>query len=206
LDLYQEPGVSIEAYTADGEWRAGKTVKLLADSTRPKLRVQFDGSSDEVLIHLGRVILADKRDNGKSYSRSKRSRSRSPGYDWSREKGKSAADLLDEHRKRSQERAVCSSGKDYSKRPVSFMVALPMEQGSASKGLTHEETTVDRERRSRRGYGEERDRSRSPQRSREQSVEWQKKQQELFEKYGKAKKDDTSKRNEVEAPDVMRFG
>lgn len=208
-EVYQEPGVRVEALFADGVWRSGKVVELLPESSRPKVRVSIEGSGpepEEHVVHLGRVILSDSRQNSRSYrGGGRRSRSRSPGgIDWSREKGKSASELLDEHRKRAQDRAVCSSGKEYARRPVSFQVALPMEQGNASKGLVQDETYIS-ERRSRSDHGD-RDRSRSPQRDRGHSVEYQKRMQQLFEKYGQAKPAADGRRSEIEGPDVMRLG
>merc|ERR1711976_134275 len=100
-------------------------------------------------------------------------------------KGKSASELLEEHRKREQDRAVCSSGKDYTRRPVGFQVALPMEQGNASKGLVQDESYKDKSERRSSNRG---DRSRSPDRdrnsrsSREQSIEYQARMRQLFEK------------------------
>merc|ERR1740123_2092871 len=111
------------------------------------------------------VILADSKFSSRS-SRGRRSRSRSPGgVDWAHHKGKSPAELLEEHRKREQERAVCSTGKDYARRPVSFQVALSAEQGSASKGLMEDEIHISQSRRATYSRSSnDRERSRSPDR------------------------------------------
>eukprot|EP00415_Alexandrium_ostenfeldii_P004680 UN4680 len=47
-------------------------------------------------------------------------------------------------RKVDRERAVCSSGKEYARKPVGYKAAcaLPREQGAASHRLMEEETFV----------------------------------------------------------------
>merc|ERR1712107_213349 len=110
-------------------------------------------------------------------------------------------------KQRQQDRAVCSSGKEYSKRPVSFLVALPMDQGKVSKELAQDETHVERSRQS----GTTRDRSRSrspvPKRDREQSAEYQARMKQLFEKYGMQKSaEQSAKKNDTEGPELMRLG
>mmetsp|Transcript_68437 Transcript_68437/g.135230 ORF Transcript_68437/g.135230 Transcript_68437/m.135230 type:complete len:543 (-) Transcript_68437:79-1707(-) len=209
LDVYSQKGLRIEALLEDGGWHAGESVGL-ADSaqSRHKLRVRIDGSERETTVHLGRVILADDRHGppgGLNRPRSRRSRSRSP-VDWTRDKGRSNAELLEELRKREQDRAVCSSKSDYARRPVSFKVALPMEQGSASHRLIQDETSVASTKRA-----DFRDRSRSPlqARGKEHSVEYQARMRQLFEKYGMAKGsevDASRRRSDLEVPDVMRLG
>merc|ERR1712039_684732 len=73
-----------------------------------------------------------------------RSRSRSPhNIDWSRDKGRSDAALVDEMRSRDRDKAV-ASGKDYASKPlgVKQSFALPREQGQASHRLMEDETYV----------------------------------------------------------------
>jgi len=210
LDVYHEKGLRIEALLEDGSWHAGESVGF-ADSaqSRHKLRVRVDGREGEATVHLGRVILADDRpgpSGGLSRPRSRRSRSRSPVVDWTRDKGKSDAELLEELRKRQQDRAVCSSKSEYARRPVSFKVALPMEQGSASHRLIQDETSVTSTKRA-----DFRDRSRSPlqARGKEHSIEYQARMRQLFEKYGMAKSsevDVSRRRSDLEVPDIMRLG
>lgn len=202
LDVYQQKGLRVEALLEDGNWHAGESVGL-ADSaqSRHKLRVHIDGREGETTVHLGRVILTDDR-HGPSGGLGRRS----PVVDWTRDKGKPAAELLDELRKREQDRAVCSTKNEYARRPVSFKVALPMEQGSASHRLIQDETSVSATRRT-----ELRDRSRSPlqARGKEHSAEYQARMRQLFEKYGMAKGnevDASRRRSDLEVPDVMRLG
>merc|ERR1712157_129967 len=98
------------------------------------------------MFHLGRIILSDRRyATYQGKPRSGRSRSRSwDGIDWARTKGRSDADFLDEMRRVDRERAVCSSGKEYARKPMSYKAscALPREQGAASHRLMEEETFV----------------------------------------------------------------
>lgn len=209
LDVFGEKGVQIEACTGDGEWREGEVVELLADSSRPKVRMRFEGGDEEGLVHLGRVIVADSRYSSRSGHRNReRGRSRSRSVDWSRERGKSTKELLDEHRRREQDKAVCSSGKEYSRRPVSFQVALPREMGNASKSLIESE---EGDGPGRRGRRQESVREKSPEmdrkRKREEDDEYKARMKQLYEKYGTAKApQDAGRRSDLEGPDVMRFG
>lgn len=226
LDLFRERGARVEACVGDSEWRAGEVLEVLADTgtfaSRPKVRVRFEhvaeGEREESLVHLGRVILADGGRSRRGGGRG-RSRSRSPvagGVDWSREKGKSSQELLEERRRSEQDRAVCSSGKEYSRRPVSFQVASVMEQGSHSKNLVRNEEGEERRRSGGGGggSGQRQDpRDSSPdfeekKRKREQDAEYQGRMKQLFEKYGTAKSasSDASRRSDIEGPDVMRLG
>merc|ERR1712087_196032 len=126
---------------------------------------------------------------GHKSSRGRRSRSRSPNIDWARDKGKTGQVLVEELRRREQERAVCSTKSEYARRPVSFKVALPMEQGNASHRLAQDETAVSLSKRR-----EDRDRSRSPvQERKEHSAEYKARMKHLFEKYGMQKGTEASK-------------
>merc|ERR1712232_936400 len=60
---------------------------------------------------------------GRSRSRA-RSRSRSRSVDWSRRKGKSDAEMIEELRSRLRENAVCGQGKVYAKRPLTFDASM----------------------------------------------------------------------------------
>ena len=129
LEVYRQPGVRVEASINDGDWVEAEVVELQdAVPHRPKLRLRLE-EGKEISVHLGRAIIADPRFAPNS----------SRGTDWSYEKGRSAAELIEEMRRREQDKA-CASGKEYSKRPVSFQIALPMEQGNASHTLIREET------------------------------------------------------------------
>jgi len=204
LDVYRESGVRVEAFFG-GDWCPGTTLELVEDApSRLKVLVRLEDDSEEV-VHLGRLILADRR--YASYAgkpRGGRSRSRSR-IDWSRHKGRSGRELIDEMRRVDRERAVCSSGKEYARKPVGYKAAcaLPREQGAASHRLMEEETFVPMKQNRRR--------SPSPASQHEfrkaPSAEYQARMQQLFEKYGMAKGSETaSNRADIDTPEVMRFG
>mmetsp|Transcript_118421 Transcript_118421/g.339982 ORF Transcript_118421/g.339982 Transcript_118421/m.339982 type:complete len:598 (-) Transcript_118421:278-2071(-) len=210
LDVFREPGLKIEC-SIGGEWIAGSVVELDEDPpNRPKIRARLDDGSEEY-VHLGKVIVTDRnaridRFGGRGGGgRGCRSRSRSRN-DWSRFKGKSDRELIDEMRSRERERAVCSSGKDYARKPVGYKAAcaLPREQGQASYRLMEEETFVPMARGSRR-------RSPTPEREsagKRPSAEHQARMQQLFEKYGNQKSAEAggSRHDDIDRADVMRLG
>jgi len=206
LDVYSEAGVQVEACSAEGEWRAGQTVEIVSTTaSRPKIRIRLEDGKTEI-VHLGKVIINDERHVPSSSSGS----AMRGGPDWSFEKGKSPSELLDELRSKDRERAVCTSGKDYARRPVSCRFAMPMEQGSASHRLAQDETTIkpeERLRRDRGGNNRERSRSREADRPKGPSAEHQARMQQIFEKYGMAKGAEVSgPRTDLEGPEVMRMG
>lgn len=218
LDVFRRRDVQVEAHPEeDGTWQRGWTVEL-DDSiaTRPKVRVALQRGR-EVSVHIGRVILSDPNysvSNG--YYRPNRQRSRSRSIDWSRHKGRSQAELIDEQRSRDRDRAVCASGKEYARKPVGFKVAiaLPREMGAASHRLLEDETFVPKERGKRR-------RSPSPQQQDmkkvQHSAEHQAQMQQLFEKYVMQKPQERGSAGSAgasginfntgeEGPEVMRLG
>jgi hypothetical protein len=210
LDLYRQPNVKVQAYESDGRWMDGVSVYL--DETFPHrliLNIRLDDSS-ECAFHIGKVILNDNRfgaNNGYWRPRKPRSRSRSPTQtDWAREKGKTGEQLVDELRRLDREKAVCSSGKDYAKKPLGFKAscALPREMGVSSQRLLEDETFVPL----RRGPNR---RDPSPEQPSEKrvrhSAEYQAQMQQLFVKYGMSKTPEaTTPSNMLEGPDVMRLG
>lgn len=111
----------------DGTWLKGTAKELVRNiPSRVKVKVRLEGGAD-VKVHLGKVVLIDASDDERE-EKGRRSRSRSRGrarqrpgsHDWSRWKGKSDADMLQELRERNKQNAVCGHGKSYSKRPLSF--------------------------------------------------------------------------------------
>merc|ERR1712054_439091 len=102
-------------------------------------------------------------------------------------------DLVEELRRDARERAVCSSGKEYSKRPTTFDKGLAKAregQGTASRRLLEEETQV-------KVTSTKRRRSPSPSelhpKQKEESQEHQERMRKIFEKYGNTKSVDASK-------------
>lgn len=214
-NVYRHGNVHVEI-KPDGpdDWLQGTLSELIEDMpSRPKASVRLKDGSERV-VHLGRVVLTDRRfcpghhsGGGASSSARGSSRSRSPGRtDWAREKGRSDGELVDELRSRERERAVCATGKDYARRPIGYKHACAMSQelGSASARLAEDETTVVISRRATEGR-----RSPSPrgQVRNKQSAEHQARMQQLFEKYGMAKGAETMGRvSDVEGPDFVRLG
>jgi len=199
LNVYGKEDVKVEVLEG-GTWLSGRTVELQEETaTRIKLRVALDDGT-EVTTQIGRVILTDRRYD--DY------RSRGSGdVDWTREKGKTEKELVEELRSKEREKAVCASGKEAPKRIVGFknMCALPREMGKESFSLMESETFVsDRysQKRSRSPAKEESEFRKAP------SAEHQARMQQLFEKYGNAKSAASggSKGPDVEGPDTMRLG
>jgi len=211
LELYRREGTRVEA-CIDGTWVDATVLELIDDHpSRLKVLVQPSprGSADE-LVHLGKVILRDEAPYNLIPNRlqsRRRSRSRSRDRtDWARSKGKTDDDLVQELRRGARERAVCTSGKDYSRRPTTFDkgLAQPREgQGVAARRLLEEETIVKVNMKKRR--------SPSPQNRTEQkkevSAEHQARMKQLFEKYGNVKPAEAQKASDdIEGPDVVRLG
>lgn len=210
IDTFKDPGTKVEC-NIGGEWIRGTLIELEEDvPTRPKIRARLDDGSEEY-VHLGKVILTGGQ-RGRSRSRGRRgmghgrSRSRSPHVDWCRDKGRSDKDLIDEMRSREREKAVCSTGKDYARKPVGYKAAcaLPREQGQASYRLMEEETFVpmSRQKRPRTPSPESQQYGRRP------SAEHQARMQQLFEKYSSAKGFGEDRRQDdgVDRPDMLRLG
>jgi len=204
-DLYQKRGVRIEA-NANGTWIQGTTLELVDDApSRIKVRVKLDGLGEE-LVPLGKLILTDRRYDDYANTHQRQSRSRSPHIDWTRQKGRSDAQLVDEMRSRHRDKAV-ATGKDYARKPIGFKkaCALPREQGVASYRLMEEETFVSDKYSRRRVPSPEAVRVAAEQRA--PSAEHQAKMQQIFEKYGMAKSQEVANRaDDMDQSTVLRLG
>jgi pre-mRNA-splicing factor 38B len=207
LDVYRQENVKVEA-NCNGDWITGYTIELVDDApSRLKVRVRLEDSTEET-VHLGKVILADKRFANHTGTRSNRDRSRSRDRtDWARDKGRTDKELVTELRTKDREKAVCSSGKDYARKPLGYKAscALPREQGTASTRLMEEETFVPMKqvrRRSPSPATREQEFRKAP------SAEHQARMQALFEKYGmgKTEQQSSSGYRELDSADVMRLG
>lgn len=189
LDIYRREDVNVEVNPA-GEWMPANTVVLLeSNPSRVRCVVRLRDGTEET-VQLGRMILTDTSFSKQDQRAGRgRSRSRSPRgdrqVDWAREKGRTDEELINEMRTRDRDKAVCTSGKDYARKPIGFKkaCALPREQGKASYRLMEEETFVSDHGRSRRGSSppREQERQKAP------SAEHQQRMQQLFEKYGMQK-------------------
>jgi len=198
----------------DGRWVGGLAKELVGrPSTAKKVRVQLDDGSD-VNVHLGKVIL---RSRSRSRSRSReRWRSRSP--DWSRYKGPSEQEMIEELRERAKDEATIGHGHNrvYKRglQHVDMGLATKFERGSHEQRLLEEDRSSQaRPHGERSGQGE----SEAARRARlEEEAERQKKMREIYEKYGiqQPKTAGSSygsgaaakKSVDVEGPDVLRLG
>lgn len=202
LDVYRQSNVKVQVCNTDGTWI--DAVSLYLNESRPyrlRLNVRLDDNSEES-VQLGKVILVDSHfSSANGYYRPKNGE-----VDWSREKGKSGTELVDELRRLDREKAVCSSGKEYAKKPLGFKAscALAREMGVASQRLLEDETFVPM-RAPRRGLPDAV--PDQPEKKARHSAEYQAQMQQLFEKYGMAKGAEAApQRRDVDGPDVMRFG
>merc|ERR1712176_1685982 len=151
-------------------------------------RVRPDEGHDE-LHNLGKVIISEKK--GAERRRS-RSRSRSPrrGHspDWTHTRGKTVDEMVAALRAAQRERAVCSSGKDYARKPIGFMsgLALRRDMGVQSTRLREEETYAPRQVEHRKIFTEEDEQERrKEERLRlEGDPEHNQRMQQLYQKYG----------------------
>merc|ERR1712039_300694 len=171
------------------------TIIQLVESvpTRLMVRIRLSDGSDD-LHHLGKMILKDKAGAMKKAGRS-RSRSRSPrragSPDWTTHRGKTTWEMVEELRAQQRERAVCSSGKDYARKPIGFMsgLASKRDMGIAATRLREEETYVPKQVDSRKQETEtEKTKKMLDDRDKQnQDREQQQRMQQLFEKYGTQK-------------------
>eukprot|EP00747_Dinoflagellata_sp_TGD_P191303 gnl/TRDRNA2_/TRDRNA2_54485_c1_seq1.p1 gnl/TRDRNA2_/TRDRNA2_54485_c1~~gnl/TRDRNA2_/TRDRNA2_54485_c1_seq1.p1 ORF type:complete len:658 (+),score=143.33 gnl/TRDRNA2_/TRDRNA2_54485_c1_seq1:25-1974(+) len=201
IDDFRERGQRVEA-CSQGEWVQGSVIDMDDENpSRLKVRVRFDDNTEDA-VHIGKVILANsgRHSRHRGYS--------DDGVDWSRSKGRSDKELVDELRSKARESAVCSSGKDYARKPVGYKAAcaLPREQGAASYRLMEEETFVPMNRGAKR-------RSPTPEREmpfgKRPSAEHQANMQKLFEKYSTTESSKGSrggKYDDVDKIDTMRLG
>lgn len=214
LQLFKEPGTPVEA-CSNGEWLPGEVMHVDEKlPTRITVKVHLENGLDEV-HHLGKIILRE----GRSGTSRGRSRSRSPrrGHspDLTRHAGKSLDEMVQDLRNRQKERAVCSSGKDYARKPIGFMsgLALKRDMGVASTRLREEETYAPRQIEHRKQMTEEDEQElRKEERLRlEGDRDYQSKMQMLYEKYGSANKAAAKQQESMgtaseDAQEVLRLG
>mmetsp|Transcript_86929 Transcript_86929/g.245189 ORF Transcript_86929/g.245189 Transcript_86929/m.245189 type:complete len:545 (+) Transcript_86929:2-1636(+) len=200
----------------DGRWVSGLAKELLGrPSAARKVRVRIDEGSD-INVHLGKVVLKSEShsgsESGDERSGKKRRRSRSP--DWSRFKGESQQDMVDELRKRAKEEATIGHGdsRAYQKRPVrdDMALATKFERGIHGAQMLEQDNRSGASHQSRPRGSEREDTAVSEstiRRRREEEAERQKKMQEIYQKYGAAKTSSASKKSDdFDHPDVLRLG
>ncbi|CAE7874676.1 PRPF38B, partial [Symbiodinium microadriaticum] len=220
LSAFKEAGTPVEACRDNGVWVVGQTLQVIESvPSRIAVRIRAVDGREEV-YHLGRVIL---RDEPKKPPDRTRSRSRSPkrdagaggprsgSPDLTRSRGQSLEEMLEELRARQRERAVCSTGKDYARKPIGFMSGLAMKRdvGQASTRLREEETYAPRQVEHRKQMADESILGRpETERDREQQLL----KQQLFEKYGNINPRTNPKEQQqpadmdIEDASVMRLG
>lgn len=201
----------------DGSWMKGIAKELEnKHPSRVKVSVQLEGGVD-VKVHLGKVILAegankdgsDQEDSGRRQRSRSRSRGRRGGSpDWSRWKGKSDADMLQELRDRHKDTAVCGHGKSYSKRPLNFdaqMASTALANPAAEAGVDFRGVPSARGASSRREDEADEEAARLA-RKRQDEDERQRMLATVYKKYCAAPSQSTSAYKEVDTPDVLRLG
>eukprot|EP00439_Symbiodinium_sp_Y106_P063014 s1072_g9.t1 len=219
LHAFKEAGTPVEACRDNGVWVVGQTLQVIESvPSRIAVRIRAVDGREEV-YHLGRVIL---RDEPKKPPERARSRSRSPkreagagprsgSPDLTRSRGQSLEEMLEELRTKQRERAVCSTGKDYARKPIGFMSGLAMKRdvGQASTRLREEETYAPRQVEHRKQMADESILGRpETERDREQQLL----KQQLFEKYGNinprtnAKEQQQPADMDIEDASVLRLG
>jgi len=208
----------------DGRWHKG-TAKELAGNvpSRVKVRVTLSDGK-EMKAHLGKVIRVDKdsgadSDDSRETRRRRRSRSRSRGKrgrdvspDWSRSKGKSDREMLQELRERAKESAVTSHGKSYAKRPLDFNASMS-STALPDPGLRpHDSDDRGGGRRRRISIEEEEAIQEAARRKQADDDERQRRLHNVYQKYCAAPSQSSGSayaaraRNEVDTPDVLRLG
>merc|ERR1719324_2187592 len=198
----------------DGTWLRG-TAKELASNvpSRVKVKVRLEGGVD-VKVHLGKVVIVDSDDEQDDKGRRrKRSRSRSRGRrggspDWSRYKGKSDAEMIQELRERNRDQAVCGHGKSYAKKPLNFDASMASTALANPAGdMPHDHTA--RARNDRRREDDEAAEEAALLRKRQEQDERQKMLATVYKKYcasAASSQSQGSSYKEVDTPDVMRLG
>lgn len=208
-----------------GEWKPGRGVKLVdACPSRLQLHVKLEDGRD-VISHIGKILMNEEeaaRTRSSSRSRSPGRGQRTNSPDWSRNRGKSDAQLIQELRERSRDEAVCSNRKDYARRLPRFEsgLAIRREKGSAEAKLIEEETFITPGMRLRPEYAgyaqypgvEEEEESvwySMKRRQQEEEDERKRMMKDIYEKYGSGSSKvygNQQKQNDFEGPDTMRLG
>lgn len=199
----------------DGTWLRG-TAKELASNvpSRVKVKVRLEGGVD-VKVHLGKVVIVDSDDEQDDKGRRrKRSRSRSRGRrggspDWSRWKGKSDAEMLQELQERKRENAVCGHGKAFIKRPLNFEGSMASTAIPNPSPVVYEESSSanNNSRRRRRTEEEAKVEEELARRKREDENARQQRLAAVYKKYcATPSQSQGSAYKEVDRPDVLRLG
>mmetsp|Transcript_18088 Transcript_18088/g.35503 ORF Transcript_18088/g.35503 Transcript_18088/m.35503 type:complete len:598 (+) Transcript_18088:1-1794(+) len=197
------------------DWVVGTAIEYVGRSQqRRKVRVRLSAGGD-VTVHLGKVVLRETHsDGGESGSegqagKRRRSRSRSRGSpDWSRYKGRSDADMVEELRERWKEEAVCGHGKAYSRRPLTVEEELWKREPEVRVSMLGDEARSTYGRAPQRADPMESEATRRRRLAEED--ERQKRLRGIYEKYGSASKTESStlasKSSDMDGPELLRLG
>eukprot|EP00427_Karlodinium_veneficum_P014613 CAMPEP_0169072682 /NCGR_PEP_ID=MMETSP1015-20121227/6332_1 /TAXON_ID=342587 /ORGANISM="Karlodinium micrum, Strain CCMP2283" /LENGTH=673 /DNA_ID=CAMNT_0009131869 /DNA_START=273 /DNA_END=2294 /DNA_ORIENTATION=- len=208
----------------NGRWRPGQAMEIVRQiPSRLKLRVELtDGSGQELLCLVGKVVVRDDTSSQwKGRSRSPRrneqgqASQREGSPDWSRFRGKSDAELIEELRGRTREDAVCSDRRGYAKRLPRFETGLATnrEKGPNEAKLIEVETYITPGMRRREGYTntyvDDYANAGSLKHQTEEDDRRKALKKDIFQKYGQQKKTEEEEGKLsalVDGPDTMRLG
>lgn len=211
----------VEVYM-DGSWMRGIAQGFVNKvPSRTKVTVKLEGGVD-VKVHLGKVIIADggagerkegeeprgrQRSDSRERSRSRGRRGGSP--DWSRYKGKSDAECLQDLREKSKDQAVCTLGKHYAKKPLTFDASMASTALANPAGQPGEQSHFSGSRSSSRISREDEaaaEEARLVRKQREEA-ERQRGLAAVYKKYCAAPSaSQGSAYKEVDTPDMLRLG
>jgi len=212
----------VEVYM-DGDWMRGIAQGFVNKvPSRTKVSVKLEGGVD-VKVHLGKMIIADgqkleaedgsrrrKRSDSRSRSRS-RGRERGGEHDWSRWKGKSDAECLQDLRSRNKDQALCSAGKNYAKKPLTFDASMASTAMANPAGANPYEPQWDPSR-SRSGGAQTREDEAAAEEARlarknREEIDRQRGLAAVYKKYCAAPSaSQGSAYKEVDTPDTLRLG
>lgn len=212
LHLFYKAGTPVEFVNANGDWMSGEVIKVDERiKSRISIRVRCESGHEES-AHIGKVVLKETPGRGAR----PRSRSRSPrrgnSPDWTRSRGMTTKEMLEDLRAKQRERAVCSTGKDYARKPIGFMsgLALKRDMGIAASRLREDETYAPRQVDHRKQLTpEEEEEQRRQERAkfdadRQQSIQMQ----NIYKKYGAAASAAVQQESDTQPypADVLRLG
>eukprot|EP00401_Gymnodinium_catenatum_P006746 CAMPEP_0117467714 /NCGR_PEP_ID=MMETSP0784-20121206/5798_1 /TAXON_ID=39447 /ORGANISM="" /LENGTH=550 /DNA_ID=CAMNT_0005261691 /DNA_START=41 /DNA_END=1690 /DNA_ORIENTATION=+ len=205
----------------DGRWVRGTANEMLnSHPSRTRIRVTLHTGA-EIKVPLGKVVIRDDSDDSENESKSRKRRARSGSRsrhrdrswsrqrgstnDWSRFKGKSDSEVVEELRSRLRESAVCGHGKVYAKRPLTFDAS--MSSTALPHPVNEEKQDGPSSRRRRLEQDEFRDEE-AARRKRAAEDERARQFASVYKKYcggPQASAGAARSMNEVDAPDVLRL-
>eukprot|EP00929_Paragymnodinium_shiwhaense_P008275 TRINITY_DN112223_c0_g1_i1.p1 TRINITY_DN112223_c0_g1~~TRINITY_DN112223_c0_g1_i1.p1 ORF type:complete len:568 (-),score=132.16 TRINITY_DN112223_c0_g1_i1:215-1918(-) len=195
----------------DGRWVPGQARSLI-HGTRAKVQVSLEGGH-EVRAPLGKVVISGPGgESDGERERDSRSPDRGGGRsrkepNWSRYKGKSDSEMVEDMRARLKDNAVCH-GKTYAKRPLTWDASMSSTAFAPPVVLEDARQEGPSSRRRRTMPDQPVEDEVTLRRRREEEDERQKRMQTIFQKYGASSSAGyaAKKTKEVDEPDVLRLG